>query len=522
MKASDHRLAEPVAAKESLSGTVLRGGGWLGMAALLQTLLQILIFAVLARLLSPTDFGLVAIAGIFIDLAAGIATMGTSQALVQRPFLTVYHIRASFWISLIMGLAMTGALFASSNWLAALLNSPSSAPLMAALALTFAIRALGSVPEGLATRRLQFRVLAVRQLVAYSVGYGVVGVASALGGAEEWTLVFAQVTQVSVATLLMIIAVRFDIRPTLKRSAYRDILGFGSGFSVARIANSLANQVDRVVVSMNTPPAAVGLYTRALQVSRYPTTLIGQVIEDVLFPSFASAQNDRKRLANAYYRSIGAIFTVLTPTSVFFCISAPAITSLLLGRQWGGAATMMVAFGAAIPFRSAQRVSSALLRSVGRSWLVAAMQTFLFIATTAGALVGIKYGLVATAVAVTLAFILHYVALAVACMLTLSIKPQLLLLRHLSGLPVALIVATGAAIGTGAGSVGLIPSLVGLLVSIIICFTLAVGAIWFRPSLFLGSDGQWLNSLLVSRLPRRWRSHPLLKFFGEKEPVEHR
>ncbi|MGB3352082.1 MAG: lipopolysaccharide biosynthesis protein [Mycobacterium sp.] len=492
---------------------MLRGGGWLGMAALAQALLQIVIFAVLARLLSPTEFGLVAVAGIFVDLAAGVAAMGASQALVQRRDLTRFHIRAAFWISMLMGLVATAVLYGLSGWLAAVLGNPASAPLIAALSFTFVIRALGSVSEGLAARRLLFRVLAVRQLAAYVLGYGVIGIGGAILGLGAWALVYAQLTQVGIATLLLIAVVRFDCRPTIAWSAYRDILGFGTGFSVARIANSLANQADRAIVSMNASAAAVGLYTRALQITRYPSTMVGHVIEDVLFPSFSGVQTDLDRLRGAYSRSVGSIFVALAPLTVFFCLTAGPIADVLLGSQWSGAASLMIAFGVVIPIRSAQRICSALLRAVGRSWLVAGLQVFLFAGTTVGAVIGIKFGLLGTAIGVTVAFALHYLASVIACKLALSLDGRQLLASHFAGLPLSLLVAIGAGTGMVASASDVIASPLALVISTITCVALTLAAVWFSPRFFLRPDGLWLSQLLFLKLPSKLSGQKLFKAF---------
>jgi O-antigen/teichoic acid export membrane protein len=493
---------------KTLSSTVIKGGGWLGSAALLQAILQIVIFAALARLLTPTDFGLVAIAGIFIDLAAGIAAMGASQALVQRPDLTDEHIRAAFWISMATGASATTALFFLSPLLADVLGTPTAAPLIAALSFSFVIRALGSVPEGLAARRLNFRILAIRQLAAYVVGYGIVGTVSAVLGAGPWALVYAQLTQVTLAAALLIAAIRFTWRPTKAIPAYRDIIGFGSGFSVARVANSFANQVDRAIVSVNMDAAAVGLYTRSLQITRYPTTLVGQVIEDVLFPSFSGVQSERQRLAAAYYKSIGAIFTALTPITVFCCIAAQPIVDLLLGSQWVGAVPLIVALGISIPFRSAQRISSALLRSVGRSWLVAALQIFLLAVTAGGTLIGIQWGLLGVSIAVAGALILHYVALGILCVVLLRLNFRKLLARHLSGVPLGILAAAGAGLGFVVRNE--LHPIATLALSAFSAATISLLAITLKPRLFLLSDGIWLTLLLASKLPGRWRKRSLV------------
>ena len=486
-----------------LSTTVLQGGAWLGFSALAQAILQIVIFAVLARLLTPSDFGLVAVAGIFIDLASGVAALGTSQALVQRQELSAHHIRAAFWISVLMGGAMTALLFACSRLLATILGSPASAPLIAALSITFLIRAFAFVPEGLAARRFDFRILALRQIVAYVVGYGIVGVGSALVGAGPWALVYAQLTQVGLASFLLIAAIRFDWHPTLDRAAYRAILGFGSGFSVARIASSFANQVDRAIVSMNASSAAVGLYTRAIQTTRYPTTLVGQVIEDVLFPSFAGVQADRARLEAAFYRALGSIFVVLTPVAVFFCLASEPITDILLGSQWGGVAALIVVFGVAIPLRSAQRIASALLRSIGRSWLVASLQVALLMLTAVGAFLGVRHGLLGAAIGVTGAFAIHYILLLISTMIALKLKASKLLLRHFAGVHLSILVTIGS--GGPLLLLASYPPWLGIVSACASGGLVVLLAVLIRPRIFLGADGQWLVSLLLSKLPPRCR-----------------
>ncbi|SBS75859.1 putative Polysaccharide biosynthesis protein [uncultured Mycobacterium sp.] len=516
MNKPDDSATEPESAEKSLSDTVLSGGKWLGMAALAQALLQIVVVAVLARLLSPAQFGLAAIAGIFIDLAAGIAALGASQALVQRHDLDVHHIRAAFWISIGTGLSITAALFLASPWLATILGSPEAAPLIAALSGTFTIRALAYVSEGLAARQLNFRILAIRQLASYTIGYGVVGIGSALLGAGAWALVYAQIVEASLIALLLIAAIRFDWRPTRTWSAYRDILGYGTGSSVAQIINSLANQADRAIVSINANPAAVGIYTRALQITNYPYRLIGKVVEDVLFPSFAGVQNDVGRLSSAYYRSTGSIFVVMTPVSVFFCLSAGPLTSVLLGPQWSGVVPLIVAFAVSIPFRSAQRVGGALIRAVGRSWLIAALQVFFFAGTALGALIGIRFGLLGAAIGVTGAVILHYLALTIACVLALELDSGRLLARHFAGLPLAVLAATGAAIGAWATAAGLIDSFVALILSAVISAAVTLSAVLVAPRLMLSTDGQWLATLLLSKGPEKWRTLSVISALSRK------
>lgn len=501
-------------APEKLSSTVMKGGAWLGLAAGAQALLQIVIFAILARLLSPTAFGLAAIAGIIIDVAAGVAPLGISQAVVQRQDLRPEHMRAAFTLSLATGFMFAAVLTVAAEPLGVLLGSAESAPLIAALAWIFPIKSLSFVAEGLAARRKKFRLLASRQITAYVVGFGVVGLSCASLGMGPWSLVYAQLTQAAVVALLLNATVRFPKRPTFEGQAYKDILAFGSGFSAARVINSLATQSDRAIVSSFTNPAAVGLYSRALQIVRYPTVLVGQVIEDVLFPSFAGVQSDKARLRQAFYRTQGSIFVAMTPVTVLVCLTASQICDLLLGPKWTGVVPLVIVFGLGLPFRSAQRVCSATLRALGHSWWVAALQLLLLVATVIGSVIGIRFGLVGASIAVTIAFLIHYAALLVACAVTLRLSPRRVVSHHLSGVPIGLLVAIGSIVGVMTATIA--PSFIALVVAVTASAALTLAGVWLAPRVFVNEDGRWLLSLLLSKAPRKISGLGPVSAFSQK------
>ena len=491
------------AADKPLSASVLKGGSWLGLSAVAQAVLQIVIFAILARLLTPAQFRLVAIASIFIDLATGIAPLGTGQALIQRRDLTDDHIRAAVWISIATGLLTSVILIAAAGPIASLLGSAESMPLIMALAAMFPIRALSFVPAGLAARAKNFRALAIRQIVAYVLGFGVVGIASAFYGAGPWALVYAQLTQATIATVLLVAMVRFPVRPSFSWVSYKEILSFGTGFSAAVVINSLATQADRMIVAANTTIASLGVYTRSLQLVRYPSLLIGQVIEDVLFPSFSGVQDDIPRLRNGFLRSVGAVSVVMFPVTAFLWSAAEPIVDVLLGSGWREAAPLVVIFGMALPFRSSQRICSAILRSMGQSWLVAALQVFLLVATVIGSTIGVQYGINGAATGATLAFFAHYVALLIFCCARLGIPATTMLRHHVAGVVLAVLVGLVAV-----AVVALLHGASGFLIlpAAVICTGIVVAvATWLLPKLVLQEDGKWLVSLLAGKLPMRVR-----------------
>jgi len=497
-----------------LSSTVVNGGLWLGASAVVQTILQIVIFAILARLLTPSEFGLVAVANIVTDFVTGLATMGVSQALVQKKNLTPIIVRAAFTSSLLVGALSTGAVYLLSWPIAGLMNAPGVTPLIQALSVTFFIRSLSLVPLGLASRGKKFKLLGLRQVVSYTIGYGIVGVFAAYRGCGAWSLIFAQVSQASVITILMFSSVRFESRFTLDRAAHKAIAGFGSGYSFARILNSLANQADRMVVGVFLPLPLVGVYSRALQIARYPALIFGQVIEDVLFPSFSGIQGETGRLGEAYTKAIGSISIIMTPISVFVILASQQICAVLLGAAWGDAPQIVAIMAAVLIFRSAQRVTSAVLRALGRSWLVAALQALFFVLTATGSMIGVRYGLLGVSVAVTGAVVCQYVASLYLCGKYIDIVFVKLLRTHLAAAPLSMvtaicIVAVEILLSEARPEVQLAVMAITVILSAII-------VVIILPRVFLQLDGIWLFGTLYNRLPYSVRKNSFLTLISAR------
>ena len=219
-------------------------------------------------------------------------------------------------------------------------------------------------------------------------------------------------------------------------------------------------------------------------------------------------------MRRAFSRSLGSIAVVMTPAAVFVCAGAGPLTDVLLGAQWTGVVPLIVAFGISLPFRSAQRICSAALRAVGRSWLVAALQLLLLAATVLGSWFGIQYGLVGAAVGVTAAFLVHYLALVVACAIVLRMDIGTIARHHLSGVPLGILVAMGTFGGLMLGR--FTTHFITVPLMMLIACLLAGAAAWLLPDHILRPDGKWLVNLLGARLPRRIRSVKPVSIFLQR------
>nr|MBA2624810.1 oligosaccharide flippase family protein [Acidimicrobiia bacterium] len=178
----------------SLRRSAVRGVGWSALQTVASRSLSTVVFVVLARLVEPEDFGLVAIASVFVALLTVLADQGFGQALVQRPVLERTHLDTAFWLNVTIGALLALLLAGTAGAIANLFDEADLAPLLRALAMVPLISALGVVPSSLLRRDLAFASLAVRGLVGTAAG-GVVGIAAAVAGAGAWALVAQLVVQ---------------------------------------------------------------------------------------------------------------------------------------------------------------------------------------------------------------------------------------------------------------------------------------------------------------------------------------
>src|SRR5258705_7933698 len=189
---------------------------WLSAGKAAYAGMQLAVLAILARFVSPTDFGVVSAALVVIGFSAIVSQLGLGPAIVQRPELEPRHVRAAFRASLLFGVFIGAALWFGAPAIAGFFRTLDVQPVLRALACVFPLQGLGTVAESLARRDLRFRWLATLDVKAYGVGYGLVGVALALAGFGVWALVAAEIAE-SLTRVVILLINSHPPRPGLER-----------------------------------------------------------------------------------------------------------------------------------------------------------------------------------------------------------------------------------------------------------------------------------------------------------------
>ncbi len=348
--------------------TALGGAMVLGLASIFQAGLQLFVVALLARILTPADFGKMAAALIVVDLANNLAQMGIGQALVRRENLDDRYIRVAFTLSVAVGLAMTLLIVALSHPIAVMLGARGVEPLIQAISLSVLLSSVSVTGQYLLVKRRDTKSMAARKLLGYVVGYGVVGVGSALLGAGPWSLVLATIADNLVRAILVGLRTRHPILPLYDKTIARDILMFGGAVSSGRVINAIAGQADRAIISNLFGPIFLGLYTRAYQLMRFPGQIMGNVIDDIALPSFVLIRENSEQMYKAIANSVAAVSLLLWPAALVLVVLSDEIVHVLLGSQWVAATPLLMILALGMPFRPLQRVMVAAGLAKGAAW----------------------------------------------------------------------------------------------------------------------------------------------------------
>jgi PST family polysaccharide transporter len=292
-----------------------------------------------------------------------------------------------------------------------LLGVEQAAPYLRVIGVVFVVRNL-TLGDFLMTRELRFRELGLIELTGYLIGYGVVAVVFASRGAGAWALVAGQIGQTAIRTALVVARCRHPAAPSLRWNPLKELLGYGAGNIIARLANFTGNQADNVVVGRLLGATALGFYGRAYQMMRLPSHMFGQVMSEVLFPAMAKIQDDGARLGRAFLNASAITALVALPASALAALLSRELVLTLLGGRWLEAAPAFLVMAWGIVFSAGSKLSDALARATGAVYRRAWRQLAYAAAIVAGSYAGARFGITGVAVGVLAANVVNFLLMA--------------------------------------------------------------------------------------------------------------
>ncbi|MER8400142.1 lipopolysaccharide biosynthesis protein [Mesorhizobium sp. M0306] len=393
---------------KSLSARSLSGLAWVSSGTLISSFLRVGVVAILARLLAPESFGVVAAVLVVCAFVEVFGQIGVAPALVQMDEVGQEDVATALAISLSLGLAAAGAIIFSAALIGQGFNMPEIVKPLRLVALIFPLRALGMVSSALVQRALKFRAMSLIDLNGYVFGYTPVSIALAYYGFGYWAMIWGYIAQTAVSNVGYILNSPHSFRLSYSHESARKLLRFGGGITLARIASYIGMNVDYFVVGRFLGPAALGYYSRAFYLMQQPTKLIGNAADQVLFPIFSSIKKEEARIVRVYYLCTAVVFVLSSLASFNLFLLSSEFVNVLLGNAWASVVLPFQLFCLSMPFRIAWKTSSTLIRSKGAILQLVLWQLFYAFSVLVAALIGSSWGINGVAMAVSIAMVLNY------------------------------------------------------------------------------------------------------------------
>lgn len=474
-----------------LSARTLSGLGWSYLSTFTKAFLSLLVLVTLARLLTPVDFGLLAIAWIFIMLGNRFGQAFVGPAIIQRAELTGLHIRVGFTLSVLIGMALAAVIWLLAPFIGDFFRESTATGILQALSIIFVINGIGSVPAHLLRRDLRFKELMVADVLAYSIGYGLTAIILAVQGYGVWSLVWGEIMHKAIHAAMTVHYTRVRFYPRWALPEATDLLSRGAGFSLARSFEFIARQGGYFVVGRWLGADALGYFTRADKMILLPRNYVGQSLFHVLFPAMAQRQQGPERLATIYLHGAEVLSLVALPVSAMLFICAPEIVSVILGGQWGPVVILLQILAFAVLFQLCDILNFAVIGALGAVYRQSWRQGVHAVLVVGGAWYASRWGLEAVVIVIVGAQVLAYLLLTQLTVSLLGVRWRQLLRGCLPALWAGAWVAAALWLTAGQVRAMELPAVPALALELLAWCAALLAALYYAPSFLRPISIEW-------------------------------
>ena len=375
---------------------IASGLAWKVASQIFRQLSRVAVVVILARLLTPADYGLAAMVLVFSSLVLIFADLALGAALVQRQELSEEDKSTVFWTSAAMGVAFMLIGIALSWPMAAFYGESEVQPLFAALSVSFLITALGTTQSALMNREMQFRSLELRMMAGTVVG-GTAGIVVALAGGGAWAIIAQQLAIAVASTTLLWFFSSWRPRFSWSVESLRSLAGFSGNVFGTRVLFYANRNLDNLLIGKFLGAASLGAYAIAYNVMLMPLARIAQPIVEVLFPAMSRIQDDRPRMAAMWLRANRMIGAITIPAMVGLMVVGPEFVATLFGAKWADAAPVIQILAWVGLLQSLQRLNSSVLQACDRTGALLRYSVIVLVASIVAFVVGLSWGIVGVA-----------------------------------------------------------------------------------------------------------------------------
>jgi O-antigen/teichoic acid export membrane protein len=424
--------------KSDPSGLALRSLGalkWNYLGTGIKVLSQLVVGIVLARLLGPKPFGLIAIAWLMLGLGNLIADSGLSVTLIQRPHISSRDIRFVFSLQMLCGLLLTLLVLTLAPMVAIFFARPDAIDVLRWMSLLFVMQAFGHTSSALLRRDLDHKRVQLIQVATYLLAFLLLGLPLAYSGFGVWALVTAQLTQATLFSLAAYLSMRHSLMPAL-RADQPGLFHFGTKVLGSNLTSWGISNLDSAIIGRMLGVTDLGLYNRSMNLVSSPMNATVSTLMGVLLPLYSRLQHRPEAARDTYLATLCLMSALLAPAFSAVAVMPETTVLAVYGMDWQSAAVLIAPLALAMPVNAVLALGGPMMQGLGHAGLEAASQGFGLLVLVVGVIVAASISLEAVG----------WVVLAVYCLRALLVTrlaaglvsiPVTAILRALAG-PVVL------------------------------------------------------------------------------------
>lgn len=327
-------------AEQSLKDKTVKGTFWSGIDAFLSQGVTFIVGLVLARLLSPEEYGLIGIVTIFTSVLLGIVDSGFSNAIIRKQDVKDEDFNTLFLFNMAISIALFVFLFFSAPWIASFFDRPQLIPLVRVMGLLLILQALSIVQYTILSRRIDFKTKTKANIIA-AASSGLIGIGMALAGCGVWSLAGQQLSRQLIYSICLWIYNKWWPQLRVSAESLRYMWGFGWKILISGLVYNIWNQLYQVVVGKFYSPASLGQYSRSKEYAGLFSSGMTNIVQRVTFPVLAQVQDDKERMISGYRRIIKDTMFITTVILISMGAIAEPLIYCLIGPKWHEAATYL-------------------------------------------------------------------------------------------------------------------------------------------------------------------------------------
>ena len=351
---------------ESLKGKTLKGTFWSSIERFSAQGVGFLVMVIMARILTPSDYGLVGELTVFIAISQALVDSGFSQALIRKQDRTETDNSTVFYFNIVVGLVLYLILYACAPLIAKFYGEPILTPMTRLISLSILINSLVVVQRAILTINIDFKTQAKASFTA-SVLAGIGGIWLAYRGSGVWSIVWYQLMNLCFNAVLLWYFSKWRPRLLYSWKSFRELFGFGSKLAAASVLNSVYNNIYLLVIGKVFKTSDLGYYTRAHQFSDFPSSNLTGVLQRVIYPVLCSITDNKERLKQAYLRFLRIAAFVIFPLMMGLAAVAHPLIVLVLEEKWAFSAVLLQILCFSMMWYPIHAINLNLLQAEGRS-----------------------------------------------------------------------------------------------------------------------------------------------------------